>query len=279
MDLANTPTDTTTNPTTTPSLDLNDDSIKAAIEAAAIKIAEENVQNATAGLVNKNKELIGEKKAVKDKYEEANSRLEALTSKYDFESIDEQLKQAEEDKLKALSAEERSAIRMEQLTSSFTTEKNELALAYEESLKSKEAENAALKGNMFTTQKGNDIKNAMAEHGGLVHLLEPHIASQTEVREDSGKFQTVVVQNGEVRLNTSGTPMTPDELVAEYKADEKYGAFFAGSKSSGGDGAGSNTTTSAVTSKENIKKSAMNVTQKVEYIDKHGDEAYNKLPY
>lgn len=271
-------TATATDPIAAATIDFNDSSIKAAIESAAAKIAEDSVQSATTGLVNKNKELIGEKKVVKEQLADLSSKMEAITSKYDFDSIDEQLKQAEEDKLKALSAEERHTIRMEQLTSNFTTEKNELSIKFEDTLSEKDAVISSLKGNLFNTTKGNDLKAGMSEHGGKPHLLENLLAGQTEVVEDNGKFVTRVVRDGEVRVNTSGAPMSVSELVAEFKKDEKYGACFDASGAGGGGANGNASTESSTSTTESLQRSKMSRKDKSAYVREHGQDAFMSLP-
>ena len=120
----------------------------------------------------------------------------------------------------------------------------------------------------------------LAAAGGNAKLLLPHVLKQIDVvRGDDGKYSAVVKDaKGNVRIgNAQGAPMTIAELVAEFKASEDYAAAFSGSGASGSGAAGSSTAAGAagtVRSRKDFKTTA----DKVAFIEKHGREAFEKLP-
>ena len=120
----------------------------------------------------------------------------------------------------------------------------------------------------------------LAAAGGNPKLLLPHLLTQIDVvRGDDGEYTAVVKDaKGNVRIgNAKGEPMTIAELVAEFKASDDYAAAFSGSGASGSGAAGSSTTAGAagtVRSRKDLKT----VGDKVAFIEKHGREAFEKLP-
>jgi len=261
-------------------INFEDESVKKAISEAAAKLAEEQINSATTGLVNKNKELIGEKKAVKEKLEELDSQLKSLNERYDFEELDALKAKSEEDRIKALSAEEKYQETIENMSSSFTTEKNELLLKHEEFVSKLSAERDDLESKFFKNLKGNTVKDAMSEHGGKPHLLENLISGDTKVqKDDSGNYSLVVTDsNGQVRVNSDGTPLTVSQRVSELKADEKYGACFNGSGAGGG-GAGGSDQQQAPKPKVEYIKSKMSAREKAALIKEIGAKEFDKIPY
>lgn len=77
---------------------------------------------------------------------------------------------------------------------------------------------------------------ALAEAGGSVKLLLPHIRSRTRVVENDGEFSVEVLdENGIVQVDANGAPVKIAGLVAAMKGSEEFGPAF---KASGHDGSG-----------------------------------------
>jgi hypothetical protein len=118
---------------------------------------------------------------------------------------------------------------------------------------------------------------ALAEAKGDVELLLPHVLRQTRVKETDGKFTVEVIDaDGNVRLaDTKGTPMSIVDLVNEMRNHNSYGRAFEADDISGsgkrpGSGGGGNPPVA--------NRSKMTAEQKGEYIKKHGQAAFLKLP-
>lgn len=118
---------------------------------------------------------------------------------------------------------------------------------------------------------------AIAEHKGAVKLLLPHVRNSTRVVEDGDDFRVEVIDaEGNVRIGDSkGSPMTIAELVLEMRDSEEYGRAFEGEGRSGtGKGPGNGRGAAPV----GLKRSQMTPEQKREYQQKHGQEAFLRLP-
>lgn len=115
----------------------------------------------------------------------------------------------------------------------------------------------------------------LAAAKGSVELLLPHIQRQTRVVEDDDDFKVEVVdKDGSVRIGDSkGTPMGIKELIAEMRASETFGLAFEGEGITGGGKKPSGGNPPA-----GLKRSQMTPEQKREYQQKHGQEAFLKLP-
>jgi len=105
---------------------------------------------------------------------------------------------------------------------------------------------------------------------GSANVLLPHIRSRLAVDYVDGNPITRV-------LGPDGKPSaaTLDELKAEFVANEAFAPIIAGSKASGGGAGGSNSGRAA---SKGLKRSEMTSVQKREYIEKHGQAEYLKLP-
>ncbi len=119
---------------------------------------------------------------------------------------------------------------------------------------------------------------ALAEAKGSVDLLLPHVRKSTRIKEENGKFSVEVIdKDGNVRIGDSkGGPMSIAGLVAEMRSSDTFGRAFEGDGKSGsgkqpGSGGGGMPNTG-------LKRSQMTPAQKREYQQKHGQEAFLKLP-
>jgi hypothetical protein len=87
---------------------------------------------------------------------------------------------------------------------------------------------------------GEGIATAVSKHGGDAELMQPFISRAVRVEEVDGPngkkaVLRVVDGNGEVRFSPStAEPMTLDELVKEFKANEKFAPMFSSRTPSGG---------------------------------------------
>lgn len=116
----------------------------------------------------------------------------------------------------------------------------------------------------------------LAKHKGSIKLLLPHIRNHTRVVEDGDDFKLEVIDaSGNVRIgNSKGEPMSLEDLILEMRNSEEYGRAFEGDGKSGsgklpGTGLGGT---------PGLKRSQMTPQQKREYQQKHGQEAFLKLP-
>lgn len=126
----------------------------------------------------------------------------------------------------------------------------------------------------------NAATKALGEAEGNVALLLPHVLKQIDVRRtDDGSYSAVVVDaKGNPRIDgPKGEPMSIGALVAEFKANESYGAAFKGSGAAGSGASGSKPPSSgagAVRSRKDLKSDA----EKTAYIGTHGLKAFTDLP-
>lgn len=115
---------------------------------------------------------------------------------------------------------------------------------------------------------------AIAAAKGVPELLLPHVKSHVKVSDENGNYTVAVVDaKGDPRVNGKGEPLTIADLVEEMKQSEIFGRAFEGSGHSGSgklpSNAGGGTTT---------KRSQMTASDKADFIEKHGQEAFLKLP-
>lgn len=106
-------------------------------------------------------------------------------------------------------------------------------------------ENTRLRGSLEKILVDQAATQALAEAGGSVRLLLPHIRSSTRVvQSDKGDFMVEVVgADGNARIGSkNGDAMTLKELVEEMRDSDDFGAAF---KASGMSGSGKSASSSA----------------------------------
>ena len=121
---------------------------------------------------------------------------------------------------------------------------------------------------------------AIASAKGVPDLLLPIVQRHVKV-DDS--FNVVVVDGkGDPRVNAKGEPLTISDLVSEMRASDIYGRAFDGSGQSGsgmppsnGNGGG---TIGRVTKADLAGNTPAVRKARVDFINKHGLDAYNSLP-
>lgn len=99
---------------------------------------------------------------------------------------------------------------------------------------------------------------------GSADVLVPHIKSR--LKYEDGKLAV---------LDNEGKPsaMTPDELSKEIASNKAFAPLIVATHATGGGASGSKGAGGA-----NLNRASMSPAEKREYIDKHGQESYLKLP-
>lgn len=114
--------------------------------------------------------------------------------------------------------------------------KQDLASAHAKDLEKANKRGEALQNQLYGLLVENAATAAVAELKGVPELLLPFIKQQVKVVEEEGQFNVYVVDgSGDRRYSgVTGQPMTIKELVAEMKANEKYGRLFESEAPAGG---------------------------------------------
>lgn len=116
--------------------------------------------------------------------------------------------------------------------------KGDLAKGHSDAMTVVNAKVEAYKGQLYGLLVENSATAAVAEAKGVPELLLPFIKQQVKVVEENGEFKVYVVDGaGDQRYSgVTGSPMTIKELVAEMKANAKYGRLFESEQQLGGGG-------------------------------------------
>ena len=114
--------------------------------------------------------------------------------------------------------------------------RSDLAAAHAKDLEKTNARATALQNQLYGLLVENAATAAVAELKGVPELLLPFIKNQVKVVEQDGEFKVFVVDGaGDQRYSgVTGQPMTIKELVAEMKANEKFGRLFESEAPAGG---------------------------------------------
>lgn len=113
--------------------------------------------------------------------------------------------------------------------------KEDIAKAHSKDLEGKDKRIDALTTQLYGLMVENEATAAIAEEKGVPDLLLPFVKQNIKVIEEDGKFKVLVLDaSGDRRYSgVTGEPMTIRELVAEMKANEKYGRLFESEAPSG----------------------------------------------
>ncbi len=115
--------------------------------------------------------------------------------------------------------------------------KASITAAHAKELEKANKRGEALQGQLYSLLVENAATAAVAEAKGVPELLLPFIKNQVKVAEQDGEFKVFVVDpSGDPRYGATGSPMTIKELVAEMKAQEKFGRLFESEAGGGGGG-------------------------------------------
>jgi Txe/YoeB family toxin of Txe-Axe toxin-antitoxin module len=179
--------------------------------------------------------------------------------------------QAEEDKLKGAGEWEKLKAQM--------NDAHKRALdAKDAAIAAKDAEiagmRASLERHLIVAQATAEIAAAKGEP----ELLLPVVQRFMKVNEENGNYSTQIVDaKGDPRVDAKGNPLSLSALMAELKANEKYGRAFEGSGSSGsgmppGGGNG------GVIPRGITRSSFKTEKERAAFVDEHGVDAYRNLP-
>ncbi len=110
-----------------------------------------------------------------------------------------------------------------------------MAQAHTKDIEKHTQRSQALQNQLYGLLVENSATAAVAEMKGVPELLLPFVKNQVKVVEEDGQFKVYVMDpNGEVRYGHTGSPMSIKELVAEMKANEKFGRLFESEAPAGG---------------------------------------------
>ena len=115
------------------------------------------------------------------------------------------------------------------------------------------------------------IPNASAK------LLLPQVLPLTKMIREGGKRKVIVINEaGERRIGKAGNDMTIKELMAELRQDPELNGAFPPDETTGGGATGRRAAGggNGISSRADLKT----VEEKTAYIDKHGPDAFAKLP-
>lgn len=114
--------------------------------------------------------------------------------------------------------------------------KQDLAQAHAKDLEKVNKRAEALQSQLYGLLVENAATTAIAELKGIPELLMPFVKTQVNVVEEDGEFRVYVVDpQGDRRYSgVTGQPMSIKELVAEMKANEKFGRLFESEAPQGG---------------------------------------------
>ncbi len=120
--------------------------------------------------------------------------------------------------------------------------RGEIARQFEGQLEAQKREAAKLRKALHTTLITNAATSAIAAAKGNVRALEPHVKERMRLVEEGGEMVARVVDDyGNPRFRESdGLPMTPNDLVSEFRRDPDFASNFeaSGNSGSGAKGAG-----------------------------------------
>lgn len=137
----------------------------------------------------------------------------------------------------------------------------------------------ALESNLRNSLVDTQIQNAILKAGGedaTVQMMKRHIADHVTMREVNGKYIAEVIDpnTGDVRIgDSSGNPMTIDQLVKEFKESDVYGNAWPGT---GRQGLG-NQDSKRKGPAGKTKKSQFTWSERADFIEANGAAAWIKL--
>lgn len=114
--------------------------------------------------------------------------------------------------------------------------REELAQGHKKELEKYQTRAEALQNQLYRQLGENEARSSIVDLKGDPELLMPFVLQQLKPVEEDGEYKVYVVDAaGDRRYSgVTGQPMTPKELVAEMKANEKYGRLFESEAPAGG---------------------------------------------
>lgn len=112
-----------------------------------------------------------------------------------------------------------------------------LTKSHTEALAKKDQELTAIRQQLQRTLLNQQATAAISKHQGISRLLLPHVMSAMTLIEENGELHPRILgEDGQVRLNGAGNPMSAEEFVAELREQADFkAAFIAEPPPSGGD--------------------------------------------
>lgn len=178
--------------------------------------------------------VIGLNKSLKASREDAKKRTTVdLTPLADFGDSPETIKAAVQAKIDELQGElakgDKAKLNLDKI-------KEDMAKAHSAELTKEKTRAQALQGQLYKLLVENTATTAIVDAKGTPELLMPFVANQVKVVEEDGEFKVFVVdaQSDRRYSSVTGQPMTIKELIAEMKANEKFGRLFESENDKGG---------------------------------------------
>jgi len=114
----------------------------------------------------------------------------------------------------------------------------EMTAANKTAVDAANARTTALQNQLYGHLVTSEATSAIATAKGVAELLMPFVKERVKVTDDNGAFVVNVVdERGEIRYSgVTGQPMSIKELIAEMKADAKFGRLFESDQQQGGGG-------------------------------------------
>jgi hypothetical protein len=130
-----------------------------------------------------------------------------------------------------------------------------------------------LENELISSAASAEIEKA----GGSSLLLLPHVKSRAKLIEENGKHHVRLFDDkGDPMIDNQGAYLSLSGFVSQMKTMEGYGTAFKGSNSSGGGAPPA--TNGGGGAPGGIDRAKMTLQEKNAYMEKHGVDAYNKLP-
>lgn len=156
--------------------------------------------------------------------------------------------------------------------------KEQLNAAHQAELAKRDERINSLSGTLENELISSAAAAEIEKAGGSALLLLPHVKSRAKLVEENGKHHVRLFdEKGDPLIDNQGAYMTLSGFVSQMKTMEGYGTAF---KSSGASGGGANPAAgnNGGGAPGGLDRAKMTSEQKNAYMDKHGVDAYNKLP-
>lgn len=155
-----------------------------------------------------------------------------LEDQGEWEKLEKQLTESHNAELQTLNS------KVQELTESYESKISDLQKSSEETI-------AQMRSTIERRVLGEDLTTAIAEQGGNIAVLRPHVERFSKViqDEDSGEYVSRVIgEDGQVRMSSSGGPMSLSEFVSELKDKPEFQGegIFQKDRKPGGSGSGGN---------------------------------------
>jgi hypothetical protein len=156
------------------------------------------------------------------------------------------------------------------------TMRDQLNETHKKELEAREGRITGLVGTLESQMITNVALAEIERAQGSTTLLLPHIRDRAKLVEENGKFHVRLFdEKGNPMIDNQGAYLTIQAFVTQLKASQDFSGAFKGAGASGG---GSQNSGGGGPPPTNLDRATMTQREKDEYMDKHGVEAYMKLP-